>query len=235
MPRKRSESSPAKTGRTWSPVKGLTITQRGSLQFQARVRRTGWPGQTQTFETVSQAQAWGIGVLDGFNRNTFVDRRLEARTTLSNVFDRYLEHGVSTLKGQVQAKSQVEQLKKSELANRYVGDVTGADVISWLRSRRQDTVRRKRRDENGRVVRVKDGRRLNIQYDQAPIADKTVLNEMLRLSAIFEFARVELNMPALRNPVEDVPVKEKPKRRERTRRLRNGEEAQTSVRLSGQP
>lgn len=224
MPRKRSDSAPAKTGRTWSPVKGLTITQRGPLQFQARVRRTGWSGQTQTFETISEAQAWGIGVLDGFNRNTFVDRRLEARTTLANVFDRYLEHGISTLKGQIQARSQVEQLKKTALADRYVGDITGADVISWLRLRRSDTVKRKRRDDNGRVVRVKEGRRLTIQYDRAPIADKTVLNEMLRLSAVFEFARVELKMLGLRNPVEDVPVKEKPKRRERTRRLRNGEE-----------
>jgi len=166
----------------------------------------------------------GYRHLDGFNRNTFVDRRLEARTTLGDVFDRYLEDGIATLKGQVQARSQVAQLKKTTLAQRYIGDITGADVIAWLRSRRLDKVKRKRRDDNGRVVRVKEGRRLIIQYDQAPVADKTVLNEMLRLSAVFEFARVELKMPALRNPVEDVPVKEKPKRRERSRRLRNGEE-----------
>ncbi len=46
MARKKSESIPAKTGRTWSPVKGLTITERGPLQFQARVRRIGRASQT---------------------------------------------------------------------------------------------------------------------------------------------------------------------------------------------
>ena len=77
MPRKRSEAAPAKTGRTRSPIKGLTLTERGPLQFQARVRRTGRPAQTQTFEAADEAEAWGVGVLDCFNRNAFVDRRRE--------------------------------------------------------------------------------------------------------------------------------------------------------------
>jgi len=57
MSRKRSEAAPAKTGRTWSPIKGLTLTERGPLQVQARVRRTGRPSQIKTFETVDEAQA----------------------------------------------------------------------------------------------------------------------------------------------------------------------------------
>ena len=108
MPRKRIEAASAKTRRTWSPVKGLTITERGPAQFQARIRRTGREGQVKTFETVADAEAWGVGVLDGFNRNTFVDRRREERTTLGDVLDRYLETGVTVLKSRVQARSQVE-------------------------------------------------------------------------------------------------------------------------------
>jgi hypothetical protein len=30
------------------------------------------------FESVGEAQAWGVGMLDGFNCNTFVDRRWPA-------------------------------------------------------------------------------------------------------------------------------------------------------------
>ena len=94
MSRKRSEAAPAKTGRTWSPIKGLTLIERGPLQVQARVRRTGRAAQTQTFETVDEAQAWGVGVLDSFNRNAFVDRRREKRTTLEDVLKRMREkHG----------------------------------------------------------------------------------------------------------------------------------------------
>jgi len=59
-------------------------------------------------------------------------------------------------------------------------------------------------------------RKLEVQYEHVPIGEKTVLNELMRLSAAFVFARVEMKMQGLRNPVEDVPVKDKPKRRERT-------------------
>ncbi len=44
MTRKRSQAATAKTGRTWSPTTGLTITERGPFQFQARIRRTGRAG-----------------------------------------------------------------------------------------------------------------------------------------------------------------------------------------------
>jgi integrase len=224
MPRKRTEAAPAKTGRTWSPLKGLTMTERGPLQVQARVRRTGRPAQTKTFETIDEAQAWGVGVLDGFNRNTFVDRRRETRTTLADALERYKETGLTVLKSRVQARSQVDQLLKSSLAQRFVGEIESADVIAWLRERRAATVRRKKRDADGRVVRIKKGRKLEIQYEDVTIGEKTVLNELMRLSAAFVFARVEMGLLGLRNPVEDVPVKDKPKRRERTRRLRGDEE-----------
>jgi len=59
MPRKRTEAEPAKTGRAWSPIKGLTLTERGPLQVQARVRRTWRPAQTKTFESVAEAEASG--------------------------------------------------------------------------------------------------------------------------------------------------------------------------------
>jgi hypothetical protein len=224
MSHKRSEAAPAKTGRTWSPLKGLTMTERGPLQVQARVRRTGRPPQTKTFESVAEAEAWGLGVLDGFNRNTFVDRRRETRTTLANVLERYKETGLTVLKSRVQARSQVDQLLKSSLAQRFVGEIESADIIAWLRERRAATVRRKKRDVDGRVVRIEKGRRLEIQYEDVTIGEKTVLNELMRLSAAFVFARVEMGLQGLRNPVEDVPVKDKPKRRERSRRLRGDEE-----------
>jgi len=224
MPRKRSEAAPAKTGRTWSPIKGLTLTERGRLQVQARVRRTGRPSQTKTFENVAEAEAWGLGVFDGFNRNAFVDRRREKRTTLADALEQYKQTGLTVLKSRVQARSQVDQLLKSLLAQRFVGEIESADVIAWPRERRAATVRRKRRDAEGRVARIKKGRRLEIQREEVPIGEKTVLNELMRLSAAFVFARVEMKMRGLRNPVEDVPVKDKPKRRERTRRLRGDEE-----------
>jgi hypothetical protein len=90
MPRRRSHASPAKAGRTWWPVTGLTVTEGGHFQVQARVRRTGRAGQTKTFECGGwgMPKRGGIGMLDGSNRNTFVDRREETRNTLASVLER---------------------------------------------------------------------------------------------------------------------------------------------------
>lgn len=42
-----------------------TIVNRGPHQFQAQVRRKGYPTQTKTFETSAEAKAW---VLHGSGR-----------------------------------------------------------------------------------------------------------------------------------------------------------------------
>lgn len=96
-------------------------------------------------------------------------------------------------------------------------------MIAWLRERRASTVSRKRRNDDGEQAQAGAGARR--QYDRVPIGDKTVLNELMRLSAAFVFARAELKMQGLRNPVEAIPGKDKPKRRERERRLRVDEAA----------
>jgi hypothetical protein len=171
MPRKRSQAATAKTGRTWSPITRLAITARGPFQFQARIRRTGRAGQVKTFETVAEAEAWGVGILDGFNRNTFVDRRQESRTTLAEVLNSYLQKGVTVLKSRVQARSQVEQLRKSALAQRFIGEIESSDVIDWLRGRGASKVRRKKRDGDGRIVRVKEGRGLVVQFEEVRIGE----------------------------------------------------------------
>lgn len=223
MPRKRSQANQTPNGRTWSPVKGLTIVERGPRQFQAKVRRTGWAQQSRTFDTPIDAEVWGIGVIDGFNKNTFVDTRAANRTTLAEVLQHYLDNGIAALKGYDQAASQIRQLLKSSLAPRYIGDLRASDILKWLEARRSQTVLKKMRDEHGRVVKVKDGRRQKVQYVERQIGAKTVLNEFLRLSAAFVHARVAMNIEGIGNPTKDVPTKDRPKAKARSRRLLDGE------------
>src|SRR6202012_578925 len=132
---------------------------------------------------------------------------------LAIVLEKYKQTGLTGLKSAVQGRSQVDQLLKSPLGPRFIGEIEPADVIAWLRDRRASTVRRRKRDAEGRIVRVRQGRRVGVQYEQVPIGEKTGLNELMRLSAAFVFARAELGMQGLRTPVEEVPAKDKPKRR----------------------
>lgn len=215
---KRRGSNPA-SGQTWSPIKGLTITHRGHLQFQARVRRTGYPAQTKTFDTKAAAEAWGIAALDGLNRGAVVARRATKSATLHEVIDQYCVAGVEGLKSAPQAVSQARQIQRSSLAEYHITKIGTAEVLQWLAQRRSSTVRRIMRDEFGRPVRVRRGRRIVTQYVEQPIGPKTVLNELMRLSAIFEFARVELKMVGLVNPVEDIPASKRPKPEPRSKRI----------------
>jgi hypothetical protein len=57
MPRK---SRSPKTGRSTSPIKNLTVTNRGPGQFQARFRKTGYPVVSATFATLQEAHDWGL-------------------------------------------------------------------------------------------------------------------------------------------------------------------------------
>ena len=82
-----------------------------------------------------------MAVLDGFNHNTFVDRRRKTRMTLVDVLDRYRESGLTGLKSHIEARSQVDQLLKSSLAQRFAGEIESADVIARLRARRAATFR----------------------------------------------------------------------------------------------
>lgn len=215
---KRRGSNPA-SGQTWNPVKGVTITHRGHLQFQARGRRTGYPAQTKTFETKAEAEAWGISALDRLNRGAVPDRRARKGVTLREVIDRYCEVGIQGLKSAPQAISQARQIQQTSLADYHINNIGTAEVLQWLAQRRSSTVRRIMRDESGCPVKARRGRRIVVSYVEQPIGPKTVLNELMRLSAVFEFARVELKMVGLVNPVEDIPASKRPKPEPRTRRI----------------
>jgi len=58
-----------------------------------------------------------------------------------------------------------------------------------------------------------------MQYDDVPIGDKTVLNELLRLSGVRVRPRRRRHGGSAES-CQDLPKKDKPKRTERSRRLR---------------
>ena len=47
---------------------------------------------------------------------------------------------------------QVEQLVKTPLALRFIGEIQPSEVIAWPRERRASTVKRKKRDAEGRIA-----------------------------------------------------------------------------------
>lgn len=66
-----------------------SIRKRGDLQWEARIRRRGYPVQCQTFETRARAEAWARSVESAMDHGVWVDRWESESTTLRDALDRY--------------------------------------------------------------------------------------------------------------------------------------------------
>jgi hypothetical protein len=58
------------------------ISNRGAHQWQATIRRAGFPTRVRTFETRRDAQDWAATLESEMRRGLFIDRSEAERTTL---------------------------------------------------------------------------------------------------------------------------------------------------------
>ena len=67
-----------------------TIRKRGDYQWQAQIRKRGYPKQVNTFNTKAEAEAWARRVESEMDRGAFAVGQAEAdRTTLGEALERY--------------------------------------------------------------------------------------------------------------------------------------------------
>jgi hypothetical protein len=71
-----------------------TITKRGEGQWQAKVRKRGYPVQSKTFSTKAMASTWVHNVESDMDRGIFLSTSIAETTTLSELIDRYLKEVV---------------------------------------------------------------------------------------------------------------------------------------------
>ncbi|MCL2524886.1 MAG: site-specific integrase [Betaproteobacteria bacterium] len=149
-----------------------TFRKRGQYQWEAQVRRRGYPAQSKTFNTKAEAEAWAKTIESEMSRGIWVSRREAEATTLYEALERYEREITSTKKGAVQETYLLKLWRVIDLARRPLATIRSADVA-------------KLRDEW-----LKD-------YKPA-----TVLRRLAVLSHVFTIARKEWGMESLSNPVE---------------------------------
>ena len=149
-----------------------TFRKRGPYQWEAQVRRKGYPAQSKTFNTKAEAEAWSKVIESEMTRGIWVSRAEAEATSLYEALCRYETEVVPHKKGAVQELSLIRIYKTLPLASRALASIRGADVA-------------KLRDEW-----LKD-------YQPA-----TVLRRLALLSHVFNMARKEWGMESLSNPLE---------------------------------
>jgi hypothetical protein len=127
-------------------VEMATIRNRGEYQWEAQIRRKGYPAQRKTFETKSDAQAWARMIESEIDRGIFVSRVEAERTAFHELIDRYISEVAPKHKGAYSEIKRLEALKRHPLATRIVATLTSSDFARYrderLKIRKGNTVNR---------------------------------------------------------------------------------------------
>lgn len=89
-----------------------TIRKRGDYQYQAQVRRLGYPPQSKTFEMRKDAEAWARAIEREMDMGSFVCRSEAERTTIKALAVRYEEEILPRMRGPRQEASRLKAVVK---------------------------------------------------------------------------------------------------------------------------
>lgn len=149
-----------------------TLRKRGPYQWEAQVRRRGWPAQSKTFESRAEAEAWAQMIESEMARGVWLDHSEAESTTLRELLDRYEREVTPRKRSAEREKSFLTTWRQTHLAARMVSTIRGSDVAllrdDWLKE----------------------------------MAPASVLRRLQVLSHVFNTARKEWGMESLANPVE---------------------------------
>ncbi len=85
-----------------------STVKRGEYQYQATVRRKGYPKQFKTFESEREARDWAKVIESEMIRGVFTDRSELERTTLGELLERYESEVTSEKAGARQERSRIK-------------------------------------------------------------------------------------------------------------------------------
>lgn len=162
-----------------------TITKRGELQWQAKVRRKGFPTQSRTFSYKEDAEKWVRAVERELETTGFIDRKEANKNTLGEILRRYKSEITPSKKSaEIEAVKIDVILKDRYLPKLKMSAVTSDAIAAW-----------------------RDRRLLEV-------TGATVNREIDVLSAVLNHARREWRIH-VDNPIRDVKRPERAKARDR--------------------
>lgn len=157
-----------------------TLRKRGPLQWEARIRKRGYPTTCKTFDTKAEAEAWAKDVETNMNKHLFVSAREAEQYTLGECLDRYIEEYVPRLKNPEREADRARFIQKRPLALRIMATIRAKDIADFRREREAEGV-------SGNTIRL----------------------DFAVLSKLFNYARSDWGMESLQNPV-SLAAKPKP-------------------------
>lgn len=108
-----------------------TIRKRGEYQWEAQVRKKGFPPQSKTFNTKAQAEAWAAVIESEMVRGVFISRAEAERTTLGEVMDRYLAEVTPLHRGSATESVRLKAMRRHTLSSRPLATLSSYDFAKY--------------------------------------------------------------------------------------------------------
>lgn len=115
-----------------------TFEQRESGWWQAKIRRRGYPAQSQTFKKKAEAEEWARSIENEIDRGIFVSRSEGERTTFSDAADRYTREVLPEKRGKIQDSYRLKVLV--EEFGRYSLAAITSSMLATFRDKRLKTL-----------------------------------------------------------------------------------------------
>lgn len=113
-----------------------SIVKRGTYQYQAIIRRKGYPTQIKTFETKRDAEAWARSIEAEMDTGRYISSKEADQTTLRDALSRYAEDFTAFKRSRKSEMRRIIAWQKHPLAMRSLSQIKGSDIASYIRDRR---------------------------------------------------------------------------------------------------
>ena len=187
-----------------------SVREKGPYQWQAQIRRKGWPNQTATFRTKKEAEAWARKIESDMDRGVFVDRTAGCKTSFGDLIELYLRNVTANRPGEESRVAEASRLKRFLREERTLCSYA---VIN-LRPEHFEAYRDKRLAQPARRSRRRP-------CPGKTIAPGTVKRELTLLKRVIDYRKRWLGI--LINPVNTEDVKRPAVNDERDVRLSRAE------------
>ena len=109
-----------------------------SNRWQARVRRKGYPDETQSFATRLDAEKWARSIESDIDRGQFVNVTEAQRTTLGDLISRYLAEVTPSMKGATEDSIRLKAIARKPIAQWSMANLSAARVAAYRDERLQE-------------------------------------------------------------------------------------------------
>ena len=113
----------------------MATFQKRSGNWRAIITKRGYPRQTKTFNTKSEAENWATTIESEMVRGLFVPLKEAENTTLEEALDRYDREVIPAKKGAKQESMRIRIWKRSTLAKRSLASIQGKDIAVSIANR----------------------------------------------------------------------------------------------------